>query len=85
MILQCEYKKEYKFIIDTENKSITWDNRTGHLEKLIADHGEYIEIMLSGVSEYYESGNSYITPSIFKEDITACNDWETLETIFNNN
>lgn len=82
MILQCEYKKEYNFIINTENKSITWDSRTGYLEKLIAVHGEYVEVILTGVSEYHINGNSYITPNIFEEDITACNDWGILATLY---
>ena len=82
MILQCETKNGANFSIDTENKTITWDNRTGHLEKLIADYGEYIEVILTGVSEYHMNGNSYITPHIFKDDIISCNDWESLETIY---
>jgi hypothetical protein len=82
MILQCEFKNSYNFIIDIENKIIEWDNRKGHLEKLIADHGEYIEVILTGVYAIHKNGNSYMTPHIFKEDITECNDWDTLEKLY---
>jgi hypothetical protein len=91
MILQCENNKGCKFLIDIKNKSITWDikgyNRTGILDigKSFKknEKGEFEEIIvLTGIRSYSENGNSFITPHIFKDDITECNDWDKLEKLY---
>ena len=83
MLLECMYKNEFLFTIDTDKKKIKWDNREGDLQQFINGTTGGISSM-AGVTDYDEflKGYSYITPHIYKNDITDCNDWEELEMLY---
>jgi len=53
------------------------DNREGDLQQFINGTTGGISSM-AGVTDYDEflKGYSYITPHIYKNDITDCNDWK---------
>lgn len=83
MLLECMYKNEFLFTINTDKKKIKWDNREGDLKQFT--NGITGDISsIAGVTDYnkFLEGYSYITPNIYKNDITDCNDWEELEMLY---
>ena len=74
-MLKCRFKNQFDFTIDTNTNIIKWGNVEGELNQFIDGiTGEISSIAgVKGYSEYLKA-YSYITPNIYKKDITECND-----------
>lgn len=82
-MLKCMYKGEFLFTIDIGRIKIKWGNMEGDLKQFT--NGITGDISsIAGVTDYnkFLKGYSYITPNIYKNDITDCNDWEKLEMLY---
>ena len=95
-MLKCRFKNQFDFTINTDAKTIQWGNIEGDLKQFIdGSTGEISSI--AGVKDYNEylfsrrlidgevslsKTYSYITPNIYKKDITECNDWDKLNQLF---
>jgi len=82
-MLKCRFKNQFDFTIDTTNNIIKWGNTEGELKQFIDGiTGKISSIAgVKGYSEYLKA-YSYITPDIYKKDITECNDWDKLNQLF---
>lgn len=82
-MLKCRFKNQFDFTIDTTNNIIKWGNTEGELKQFIDGiTGKILSIAgVKGYSEYLKA-YSYITPNIYKKDITECNDWDKLNQLF---
>jgi len=82
-MLKCRFKNQFDFTIDTNTKTIKWGNVEGELKQFINGiTGKISSIAgVKGYSEYLKA-YSYITPDIYKKDITECNDWDKLNQLF---
>jgi len=82
-MLKCRFKNQFDFTIDTNTKIIKWGNVEGELKQFIDGiTGKILSIAgVKGYSEYLKA-YSYITPDIYKKDITECNDWDKLNQLF---
>ena len=82
-MLKCRFKNQFDFTINTDAKTIQWGSIEGELKQFIDGlTGEISSI--AGVKDYSEGlkAYSYITPDIYKKDITECNDWDKLNQLF---
>ena len=82
-MLKCRFKNQFDFTIDTNTKIIKWGNVEGELKQFIDGTTGEISLIagVKGYSEYLKA-YSYITPDIYKKDITECNDWDKLNQLF---
>jgi len=82
-MLKCRFKNQFDFTINTDAKTIQWGDVEGELKQFIDGiTGEISSIAgVKGYSEYLKA-YSYITPDIYKKDITECNDWNKLNQLF---
>ena len=82
-MLKCKFKNQFDFTIDTTNNIIKWGNTEGELKQFIDGiTGKISSIAgVKGYSEYLKT-YSYVTPDIYKKDITECNDWDKLNQLF---
>lgn len=82
-MLKCRFKNQFDFTIDTNAKIIKWGNVEAELKQFIDGITGKI-LSIAGVKGYSEwlKAYSYITPNIYKKDITECDDWNKLNQLF---
>lgn len=82
-MLKCRFKNQFDFTIDTTKNTIRWEDMEGELKQFFDGITGKIS-SIAGVKGYSEwlKAYSYITPNIYKKDITECNDWDKLNQLF---
>ena len=82
-MLKCRFKNQFDFTIDTTKNTIRWGDMEGELKQFFDGITGKIS-SIAGVKGYSEwlKAYSYITPDIYKKDITECNDWDKLNQLF---